>query len=64
MLLSNNGSDLALASSLIDFARGDPGETIVAGQASESSAPALESLGALALGATGLLASRRWQRAK
>lgn len=45
---------------LIDFAYGDPGEKVVAGQKeSHNSAPALESLGGLAFGAAGLLAWRR-----
>src|SRR5947207_15042126 len=45
---------------LIDFAYGDPGEKVLAGQReSNTSAPELESLGGLALGATGLLAWRR-----
>ena len=47
---------------LVDYAYGDPGEIVVAGQRkSNNSAPALESLGGLALGATGLLAWRRWR---
>ncbi|HEX4666373.1 MAG TPA: hypothetical protein VH207_07220 [Chthoniobacterales bacterium] len=46
---------------LMDYAYGDPGDTIVAGQTSAGTAPTLESLGGLALGATGLLA---WRRAK
>ena len=45
---------------LIDFAYGDPGEKVVAGQMeSDTSGPRLESLGGLALGAAGLLAWRR-----
>jgi hypothetical protein len=45
---------------LIDFAYGDPGEKVVAGQMeSNNSVPGLESLGGLALGAAGLLAWRR-----
>lgn len=45
---------------LVDYAYGDPGEIVVAGQKeSRSSAPALESLGGLAMGAAGLLAWRR-----
>ncbi len=45
---------------LLDYAYGDPGEVVVAGQTeSRSSAPALESLGGLALGAAGLLAWRK-----
>jgi hypothetical protein len=46
---------------LVDYAYGDPGETVLAGQTeSNGSAPVvLESLGGLALGATGLLAWRR-----
>jgi hypothetical protein len=43
---------------LVDFAYGDPGDTILAGQRSSHSA-SLESLGALALGGTALLAWRR-----
>jgi hypothetical protein len=46
---------------LIDYAYGDPGDAIVAGQTSDGTAPTLESLGGLALGATGLLAWRRRQ---
>ena len=48
---------------LLDYAYGDPGDTIVAGQTSDSSAPTLESLGGLALGGVGLLAWR-WRRAR
>ena len=45
---------------LVDFAYGDPGEQVVAGQKeSNPSGPQLESLGGLALGAAGLLAWRR-----
>lgn len=45
---------------LMDFAYGDPGEKVVAGQMeSHNSGPGLESLGGLALGAAGLLAWRR-----
>jgi hypothetical protein len=45
---------------LVDYAYGDPGEIVLAGQKeSRSSAPALESLGGLAMGAAGLLAWRR-----
>jgi len=45
---------------VIDYAYGDPGEPVVAGQrGSNTSAPELESLGGLALGASGLLAWRR-----
>jgi MYXO-CTERM domain-containing protein len=44
---------------LVDYAYADPGEKIVAGKMSESSAPTLQSLGALALGATALAAWRR-----
>jgi hypothetical protein len=43
---------------LVDYAYGDPGDTIVAGQTSDSAAPDLESLGGLALGGAGLLAWR------
>jgi hypothetical protein len=49
---------------LVDYAYGDPGEIVVAGQKrSQSSAPVLESLGGLALGGAGLLAWRRGKRA-
>lgn len=55
--------------SVFDFAYGDPGERVFAGQKSSSestpsqkSAPSLESLGGLALGAAGLLAWRRQKR--
>ena len=44
---------------VVDYAYGDPGDIVLAGQKSDDSAPALESLGGLALGATGLLAWRR-----
>jgi hypothetical protein len=44
---------------LIDYAYGDVGDRIKAGQKSSSQAPELESLGGLALGAVGLLAWRR-----
>ena len=44
---------------LIDYAYGDVGDTIGAGQKSGHDAPELESLGALALGAAGLLAWRK-----
>jgi hypothetical protein len=44
---------------VVDYAYGDPGDTVFAGQKSGDSAPKLESLGGLALGATGLLAWRR-----
>jgi hypothetical protein len=44
---------------LIDYAYADPGERISAGKKSNDSAPALESLGGLAMGAAGLLAWRR-----
>src|SRR5262249_15394254 len=41
---------------VVDYAYGDPGEPVFAGQKeSNTSAPALESLGGLALGAAGLL---------
>ena len=43
---------------LIDYAYGDPGDKIVAGQTSDGTPPILESLGGLALGAAGLLALR------
>jgi LPXTG-motif cell wall-anchored protein len=44
---------------VIDYAYGDPGDRVLAGQTSGDSAPVLESLGGLALGAAGLLAWRR-----
>jgi hypothetical protein len=44
---------------VVDYAYGDPGDVVLAGQKSDDSAPGLESLGGLALGATGLLAWRR-----
>ena len=45
---------------LVDFAYGDPGERVVAGQKeSHPSGPQMESLGGLALGGAGLLAWRR-----
>lgn len=47
---------------LVDYAYGDPGDTIVAGQTSNGTAPTLESLGALAIGATALLSWRRRRR--
>ncbi|HEY2713818.1 MAG TPA: hypothetical protein VGI60_14990 [Chthoniobacterales bacterium] len=43
---------------VVDYAYGDPGDVIKAGQKT-GSAPELESVGGLALGATGLLAWRR-----
>lgn len=50
---------------LVDYAYGDPGEVVKVGrQRSNDSAPAMESLGGLALGATGLLAWRRRRAAK
>jgi hypothetical protein len=48
---------------VVDYAYGDPGDVVLAGQKSDDSAPGLESLGGLALGAAGLLAWRR-QRMK
>jgi hypothetical protein len=45
--------------SVVDYAYGDPGDTVLAGQTSGGFAPGLESLGGLALGAAGLLALRR-----
>jgi MYXO-CTERM domain-containing protein len=42
-----------------DYAYGDPGEVVKAGQKRSHSSPDLESLGGLALGAAGLLAWRR-----
>ena len=47
---------------LIDYAYGDIGDRVRAGQKSNSDTPALESLGGLALGAAGLIALRK-QRA-
>jgi hypothetical protein len=46
---------------VLDYAYGDPGDVVVVGRPprGSDSAPALESLGGLALGATGLLAWRR-----
>ena len=44
---------------LIDYAYGDVGDTIGAGQKSGHDKPELESLGGLALGALGLLAWRK-----
>jgi hypothetical protein len=44
---------------VVDYAYGDPGDTVVAGKKSGDSAPSLESLGGLAVGAAGLLAWRR-----
>ena len=44
---------------VVDYAYGDPGDRVFAGQKSDDSAPALESLGGLALGAAGLLAWRQ-----
>jgi MYXO-CTERM domain-containing protein len=45
--------------SVVDYAYGDPGDVVLAGQKSDDSAPGLESLGGLALGAVGLLCWRR-----
>ncbi len=44
---------------LVDYAYGDPGDRIKAGQTSSSRVPTVESLGGLALGATGLFAWRQ-----
>jgi hypothetical protein len=46
---------------VLDYAYGDPGDVVVVGRPprGSDSAPALESLGGLAIGATGLLAWRR-----
>jgi LPXTG-motif cell wall-anchored protein len=45
---------------VVDYAYGDPGDRVLAGQTgANTSAPELESLGGLALGAAGLLAWRR-----
>lgn len=46
----------------VDFAYGDPGDRIRAGQKVGGHGPTLESLGGLALGAAGLLAWRRSRR--
>jgi len=43
---------------VVDYAYGDPGDRVLAGQIPGGSAPALESLGGLALGAVGLLVWR------
>jgi hypothetical protein len=48
---------------VVDYAYGDPGDVVLAGQKSDQPAPGLESLGGLALGAAALLAWRR-QRPK
>jgi hypothetical protein len=47
---------------VVDYAYGDPGDVVLAGQKSDDSTPGLESLGGLALGAAGLLAWRRGKR--
>jgi hypothetical protein len=47
---------------VVDFAYGDPGDRVFAGQKSNDSAPSLESLGGLAVGAAGLLGWRRGRR--
>ena len=44
---------------VVDYAYGDPGDRVLAGQKSDGSGPDLESLGGLALGAAGLVAWRR-----
>jgi hypothetical protein len=45
---------------VVDYAYGDPGEPVAAGQTGpNTSAPGLESLGGLALGAAGLLGWRQ-----
>ena len=44
---------------VVDYAYGDPGEVVKAGQKRSRSSPDLESLGGLALGAAGLWAWRR-----
>jgi hypothetical protein len=49
---------------LIDYAYGDVGDSIKAGQTSSSTGPALESLGGLAMGAAGLVAWRRRQESR
>ena len=43
---------------LVDYAYGDPGDRVRAGQKLGGHAPSLESLGGLAIGAAGLLAWR------
>lgn len=48
---------------VVEYAYGDPGEVVKAGQKRSRSSPDLESLGGLALGAAGLLAWRRRRRA-
>ena len=53
------GADARHRFILLDYAYGDPGDVVFAGQKSDDSAPGLESLGGLALGAAGLLAWRR-----
>jgi hypothetical protein len=47
---------------VVDYAYGDPGDRVFAGQKSNDSAPSLESLGGLAVGAAGLLGWRRGKR--
>lgn len=47
---------------VVEYAYGDPGEVVKAGQKRSHSSPDLESLGGLALGAAGLL-TWRWRRA-
>lgn len=44
---------------VVDYAYGDPGDVVLAGQKSNGSTTSLQSLGGLALGAAGLLAWRR-----
>jgi hypothetical protein len=63
-ILPDNGSPKLLNFTLVDYAYGDPGETVVAGQKkeSQSSVPDLESVAGLAFGAAGLLAWRRGRR--
>jgi hypothetical protein len=47
---------------VVDYAYGDPGDIVLAGQKSDDSAPSLQSLGGLALGAAGLFAWRQQPR--
>ncbi len=50
---------------VVDYAYGDPGDVVSVGRpSSNDSAPTMESLGGLALGAAGLLVWRRWRANK